>query len=150
MAKSERLKQLLIYTPNCDNECSLCEYNYTDDKCEEHLSGIMADYLLAKGVIILPCKIGDTVYIIDNKRPCYVCTLCTDFCHIHCPFPDRLKKVVKKAIVKEILISQQAIRILVKVPEMNGIFSYQLHYLSTDFNKTIFLSKEEAEQSLGV
>lgn len=66
MTDREKLKQLLIYTPNCDNECSLCEYKYTDDKCEEHLSGIMADHLLSNGVIVLPCKVGDTIYSFDK------------------------------------------------------------------------------------
>lgn len=27
----------------------------------------VADYLLANGVIVLPCKVGDTVFIIDNR-----------------------------------------------------------------------------------
>lgn len=67
MTTSERLKHLLIYTPNCDNECSLCKYKYTDDKCEEHLSGIMADHLLSKGVVYPRCKVGDMVYCINQK-----------------------------------------------------------------------------------
>ena len=145
MTNREKLKQLLINTPTGDNDCSLCEYSYTDDKCEEYLSGIMADHLLSNNVVVLPCKIGDIVYVIDNRRPCYACTTCNEFCQLKCPFPDRLEKVVKKAIVKEILISQHtAIRILVKVPETNDILSYNLHYLSTDFDKTIFFSEEKA------
>lgn len=52
MTDREKLQQLLINTPTCDNDCYLCEYRYTDDKCEEHLSGIMADYLLSNGVIV--------------------------------------------------------------------------------------------------
>ena len=28
----------------------------------------LADYLLANGVIVLPCKVGDTVYQIDAER----------------------------------------------------------------------------------
>jgi len=68
MTIKEQLKQLLINTPNCDNECSLCGYNYTDDKCEEHLSGIMADHLLFKGVVYPRCKVGDAVYYINRKE----------------------------------------------------------------------------------
>ena len=67
MTDKEKLTQLLINTPNCDNDCSLCEYNYTDDKCKEHLSAIMADYLLSQGVIVPRCKVGDAVYCINRK-----------------------------------------------------------------------------------
>lgn len=144
MTDRERLVELIngkTHTMKFQNSDHWFDFQ---QKCEE-----LADYLLSNGVIVLPCKIGDVVYVIDNKLPCYACTFCTDFCHTGCPFPDRLKKVVKKAIVKEILISQHtAIRILVEVPETDGIRSYNLHYLSTDFDKTIFFSEEEAEREL--
>lgn len=29
--------------------------------------GVIADYLLANGVIVLPCKVGDTVYVISRR-----------------------------------------------------------------------------------
>lgn len=32
----------------------------------------LADHLLANGVVVLPCKIGDTVYVIDVTRVCLV------------------------------------------------------------------------------
>lgn len=126
--------------------CKEKEYNgyayvISDNNCP--------DFKNSSLLIELPCKIGDTVYVIDNKQHCYACTFYTDSCYIKCPFPDRLEKVVKKAIVKGISISQNTvIQILAKIPETNDTLSYQLHYLSTDFNKTIFLSEEEAEQAL--
>lgn len=40
------------------------------------------------------------------------------------------------------------IEILVEIPKTNNILSYNLHYLCTDFGKTIFFSEEEAEQNL--
>ena len=30
-------------------------------------SANLADYLIANGVFVLPCKVGDTVYIIENR-----------------------------------------------------------------------------------
>lgn len=144
MTDKEKLIELL-------HRASYGAYNHTlEDTHTDKAIEDIADYLLSNGVIVPPCKIGDVVYIIDNKRPCYACTFCNEFCQIKCPFPNRLEKVVKKAIVKEISISQHtAIRILVKVPETKDILSYNLHYLSTDFDKTIFFSEEKAKKVLG-
>ena len=44
----------------CGDECDKC----THGDCV----GKLADHLLAEGVIVLPCKVGDTVYQI-NKTP---------------------------------------------------------------------------------
>lgn len=99
--------------------------------------------------IELPCKIGDVVYVIENKRPCYACAHCTDFCHMVCPFPDRLEKVVKEATIIKILITQNmTIEIFVEVSGTDNIFAYSSLYSSTDFDKTIFFSEEKAEKAL--
>lgn len=125
------------------HKCSVDEY-------KEYLNEIMVNHLLSNNVVALPCKIGDVVYVIDNKRPCYACTFCTDFCHMVCPFPDKLEEVVKKATVIKILITRHmTIEILVEVSGTEDILSYSLHYLSTDFNKTIFLSEEQAKKAIG-
>ena len=34
--------------------------------CARHWAEIIADYLLANGVIVPPCKVGDTVYVISR------------------------------------------------------------------------------------
>ena len=34
--------------------------------CARHLAEIIADHLLANGVIVPPCKVGDTVYYITG------------------------------------------------------------------------------------
>lgn len=41
------------------------EYDHEIDKS---LGEYVADYLLANGVIVLPCKVGDTVYQTDGIR----------------------------------------------------------------------------------
>lgn len=150
MTIKEQLKQLLENTPYCENDCYLYRHEYTTDEYKEYLNEIMVNHLLSNNVVVFPCKIGDVVYVIDNRRPCYACAHCTDFCHIHCPFPDRLEKVVKKATVIKILMTQHMdIEILVEIPETDNIFSYALHYSSADFDKTIFLSEEKAKKALG-
>lgn len=63
----DRLVEILLQktchysdTP-CDNECGVC------DKIELYRSDIekLADYLIANGVIVPPCKVGDTVWVDD-------------------------------------------------------------------------------------
>ena len=36
--------------------------------CDLEREGLFADYLLANGVIVPPCKVGDTVYFIQSKK----------------------------------------------------------------------------------
>lgn len=68
MTERERLAELLA-------ECiTIRECSFADDKrptCEE-----LADYLLNKGVICPPCKVGDVVYHTDGCR-IYECTVRT-------------------------------------------------------------------------
>lgn len=59
----EKLRLLLLEDVECDRRpCSTCPYNYSDDACFEQISGLVADNLIENGVILLPCKVGDTVY----------------------------------------------------------------------------------------
>ena len=55
MKDSERLIDLIIDAKRTDPETG----SFTD---------YLADYLLANGIIVLPCKVGDTVYQIDAER----------------------------------------------------------------------------------
>lgn len=58
MTERERLVELLI-----DYPCmSTAEENFI-----ESIAADLADYLLANGIVVLPCTVGDTVYIIDNR-----------------------------------------------------------------------------------
>lgn len=51
----ERLVELL--NKKYDHFCDQCGMNK-----DSHYTESLADYLLANGVIVLPCKVGDTVY----------------------------------------------------------------------------------------
>lgn len=55
----EKLIELLL------NSDPLHERDLDDDLADGEIESI-ADYLLANGVIVPPCKVGDTVYIISD------------------------------------------------------------------------------------
>ena len=90
----------------------------------------IADYLLANGVIVPPCKVGDKVFIIEKEY--------------------RLNKVEHKIITCEIefiYVSSKTKRYHTKkieCPHMDNGFNFR----PKDIGKTVFLTKEEAEQAL--
>jgi hypothetical protein len=108
------------------------------DKEMEHL----ADHLLANGVIVPPCKVGDKLYAISDSRiaecTCYdimyshELTISADFqCDYDCegcPFSSWSQ-------------------------DYSGEYSCRGEYgdwffTQSDFGKTVFLTKEEAEKAL--
>lgn len=127
----ERLKELLL--------------GKSTDTAED--AEYVADHLIKNGVILLPCKVGDTVYVITTKIPCYACVSCTDFCHKECPYPDRGSWVVKTATVRSIEVGEIC-KICVEIEESKVSYSYDYIYWFNDIGKTIFLTKEEAEEAL--
>lgn len=49
----------------------LIRFGYGKGRANENVKQVeetVADYLLANGVIVPPCKVGDTVYWIDNGK----------------------------------------------------------------------------------
>lgn len=63
MAERERLIELLCSAPLGSKTFEQQYYKSTITK--------IADYLLANGVIVPPCKVGDTVYQVDNAGRIY-------------------------------------------------------------------------------
>lgn len=47
--------------------------------CAKHWAEIIADHLLANGVIVPPCKVGDTVYVVDGTTDDVVIGVITHF-----------------------------------------------------------------------
>lgn len=105
---------------------------------------VVADYLLANGVIVPPCKVGDTVYVISESR-------------------------VKEAEIDEILRRRNDAKIFVafecgeddcaSCPFNAWQRSYcgewdcdnaygSAELAEEEFGKTVFLSREEAEKAL--
>lgn len=83
--------------------------------------GTIADYLLANGVIAPPCKVGDTVYSIDNG----------------------ISSQFFVGEVYEILVRKN---IIVFRYTRKGYYSGGS--IKEDFGKTVFLTREEAEAKL--
>ena len=104
MTERERLIELL----NVD--MSGCEGDYAEN---------MADFLLANGVIVPPCKVGDILWI-----------------------PSVNSNKVYSKIIKEILIHEKDGEIGKYVYASSAYFPFE------NIGKTVFLAKEEAEVEL--
>lgn len=91
--------------------------------CARHWAEVIADHLLANGVIVLPCKIGATLYDV------------TEFVEgIDCPDFYELNDNVMY---------------VEKTKGGNILFSYDGVYIEhDDIGKYIFLTREEAEKAL--
>lgn len=112
----------------CDKLQDGCECYCNHPPCRQCEN--IADHLLANGVIVPPCKVGDVVYVITSDSPIGI---------------------------EETRVSQ----IKIKVKE-NGKISYRISapcvyddwgeahwtFCEFDFGKTVFLTREEAEQKL--
>ena len=107
----DRLIELLKNSPHLN-------VLYGDDKEWEEA----ADHLLAAGVIVPPCKVGDTVYKIFNG-----------------------KIYEMRAIAIPLLISSCGAHLSVTAENnRDACLSLELD----DFGKTVFLTREEAEKAL--
>ena len=119
MTDRDRLIELLHKAEDiCDStlDCDSCKY-VLSGSCK---TALIADYLLANGVIVPPCKVGDKLYQI------------VDMSHTAC-----------KSFVSDFSIT---------------VLPYQIYYINVmggisaipfeNFGKTVFLTKEEAEEKL--
>lgn len=94
------------------------EHEKRDFITEEHT----ADYLLANGVIVPPCKVGQTVYVLNG---------------------DEAEEWIDEYKVKYFYCSSKGInRIYIECGTMGNNFRPK------DIGKTVFLTKEEAEEKL--
>lgn len=85
-----------------------------------------ADYLLANGVIVLPCKVGDTVYYF-----------------VDIDIPQRL---MLESRIYHIEITEITMKFYFHTVKK---FKYSYgHFDLNDIGKTVFLTKEEAEKAL--
>ena len=113
----ERLIKLIQQGKNktpCQNDC--------DGKvCKDCENESIADYLLANGVIVPPCKVGDMVYLIPTYNSKPYCGVCEDK-------------------VQMIGITSRGIHIKAR--------NHHDHNKMYMLGKTIFLTKEEAEKKL--
>lgn len=68
----DKLMKLLLADVVCSTgdtgECDSCEYCHSEDACYRRMSGVLADFLISEGVVVLPVKPGDTVYTIHRGK----------------------------------------------------------------------------------
>ena len=88
-------------------------------------TGDIADHLIESGVIVLPCKVGDKVYVLSNGM-----ILQTEI--IRVKYEEEAENYSK--FIRE--------RVYVVLCNVEREFDF------SDFGKTVFLTKEEAEQKL--
>lgn len=97
---------------------------FDDYKCH---SGYIADYLLDNGVVVLPYKVGDVVYVVSNY---YSGDLEIYKCKI-----ESLTFYVNNAFISCCSIDSRF-----------GKINFGLNVF--EFGKTVFLTREEAERAL--
>lgn len=113
----ELIEQGVNETPCKDNENIDC----TGINCKSCAIGRIADHLLANGVIVPPCKVGDTVYRLARNEDGNEWTI-ADFW-----------EVVKFEVYDD---------------ELWVIDDSDNYFTEKDIGKTVFLAREEAEKSL--
>ena len=117
MNDRDSLIELIVNADTHDSyECRLCTKK--DVSCVRCDAEKFADYLLANGVIVPPCKVGDTVY--DLAR------------NIH----THIEKVTSGKVVR-IAITESGIDLFVNN-----------YVAKLPYGKRSFLTKEEAEEKL--
>ena len=64
----ELLETELACTKDGHGDCDMCEYTCADKSCIRQISEDTADFMLSKGVVVLPIKPNDTVYTISRGK----------------------------------------------------------------------------------
>ena len=103
-------------------------FNPLNDVC----IGKLADYLLANGVIVPPCKVGDVVYYINAR------------------FEKQGRKKVRVEFVEKGMVDNMTIgdKGVPQIEICNDENEWTMFDSADDFSKTVFLTREEAEQAL--
>lgn len=99
------------------------EFDCKGKKCRDCEREGIAKYLLANGVIVLPCKVGDTLWIINSYANSRL---------------EIINRMVEPIEVESVAISKDGIE----------IETAEAIYFLEHFGELIFLTKEEAEKAL--
>lgn len=131
----DRLCELLL------NSDPIHERDMDDDLVDGEIEAI-ADHLLANGVIVPPCKVGDTVYYFASE--CDKCEEREPYCHRDCKKPTGFTKV-NSAVIKRFVICGNQFDGM-SDEENTSTFSHIFYF--RNIGKTVFLAREEAERAL--
>ena len=101
---------------------------YLTSTNEQTYAEYFADHLLSNGVIVPPCKVGDTVYILTT---------------------DSLSGIEKSRVKRMLLQNlQDGMTIKIIVPCICDDWGNAVwEFYPDDFGKTVFLTREEAEKA---
>lgn len=97
--------------------------------CARNWAEVIAGGLLSEGVIVTPCKVGDTVFVTDIPAYEGMVTECVVLC-----FHD----------VDENGVGSMDYEPIEDIPDVVSIGSF-----TDEIGKTVFLTREEAERALG-
>ncbi len=118
-------------------------YKDGDWNFNEMLVGV-ADYLIENGVIVLPCKIGDKVWVIDDCVTHEECCKCE---HYLVGYGDPSECNRTRYGEKHI----DCIKIVEQTATSHDVLNWITPSIFTEkimWGETVFLTKEEAEQKL--
>ena len=68
----DKLRELLLTDVVCSTgdtgECDSCEHCHSENSCWVRMADVLADFLISRGVTVLPVKPGDPVYTIHRGK----------------------------------------------------------------------------------
>lgn len=120
----------LLKTPNKSAILRKANPQFVTEETDEE--SIVADYLIANGVIVPPCKVGDTVYDV---------VLCDDNIYRICKM-----KITGMSIFGELYVGKTIPPFIWNL-YLTDKYSYAYRTFS-DIGKTVFLTKGQAEMKL--
>lgn len=133
MTDRDRLIHLIANADTYDRyNCEFCLKD--DNACRNCYAERLADYLLSNGAIVPPCKVGDTVYVIE---PCSCFNGYRTFEECH----KRRTNATKW--IEAVMVANKHHNRCMKLFER----PYKPEYYFK-VGKTVFLTKEEAESKL--
>lgn len=97
------------------------------NKLDMCMIGTIADHLLANGVIVPPCKVGDTVYWLNFYNDLML-------------YRDKYYE----AEVTRIVVTKYGVSTIIRIRGEHTTYEIP----DAEFGKTVFLTREEAELSL--
>lgn len=90
---------------------------------------MVADHLIANGVIVLPCKVGDEIYVLNRGN-----------------IPQRM--ILDKPDIRCHCYKEDDLCMALCDDKKHGICAYRLKNDDSDIGEKVFLTKEEAEAKL--
>ena len=118
--KAEKQESIDFFTADLDEAVDMSGGTQFNGSIE-----YLADYLISNGVVVMPCKVGDTVY-------CY----------------DEDLYAILDYRIEQIIFSGGFLTLYSGVCCNEDVLLSDIDFWETDLGKTVFLTREEAEKAL--